>query len=68
MIYIEEIRTGRETLTLQTMRKFKNNVGNSNTLAGNSRHVWSDTDNNIINDINNNFNPNVKLCGLTLVM
>ena len=60
MIYIEEIRTGRETLTLQTIRKFKNNVGNSNTLAGNSRHVWSDTDTNIINDIINDFNPDVK--------
>lgn len=36
IIYIEEIRTGNKTLTLQTMRKFKNNVGNSNTLAGNS--------------------------------
>ena len=32
-IYIEEIRTGNKTLTLQSMRKFKNNVGNSNTLS-----------------------------------
>ncbi len=34
LFYIEEIRTGRHTLTLNTMRKYKNKVGNSNTLAG----------------------------------
>lgn len=32
-VYIEEIRTGNKTLTLQSMRKFKNNIGNSNTLS-----------------------------------
>lgn len=59
VLYIEEIRTGRHTLTLNAMRKYKNNVGNSNTLAGMTRHVWS-TDSNIITDLSKNFNPFVN--------
>lgn len=50
VLYIEEIRTKRKTLTLNAMRKYKNKIGNSNTLAGVTRHVWS-TDNYIINHL-----------------
>lgn len=61
VLYIEEVRTGRHTLTLNSMRKYKNKIGASNTLAGVTRHVWKNTDNNSITDNQTNFNPNITI-------
>lgn len=61
VLYIEEVRTGKHTLTLNSMRKYKNKIGASNTLAGVTRHVWKNTDTNSITDNKSNFNPNAKI-------
>lgn len=55
VFYVEEIRTGQKTLSINTMYKHKN-TGNPRTSANNSNPL-SNASIHIINDINDNFNP-----------
>ncbi len=48
----------------KTALHYKNNAGNSNTLADNIRHVWSDTDNYIIPDNLLNLNLDISIIKL----
>lgn len=58
VFYVEEIRNGKETLTINTIYKHKN-AGNPRTSADKGNPL-SNAGTNIITDFNENFNSNVN--------
>ena len=58
IMYVEEIRNKQKTLTIDTMYKHKK-TGNPRTFADNSNPL-SNASIYIINDVESDFNPNVK--------
>ncbi len=60
IFYVEEIRTGKQTLTINTLYKHKN-TGNPRTSVKNDNPL-SSTGSIIISDLSKNFNPVVSKC------
>ena len=58
IMYVEEIRDKRKTLTINTMYKYKN-TGNPRTFVDNNNPL-SNASIYIITDIHENFNPDIK--------